>query len=527
MAAKSSVLLRGGTVLTHSADDHVIPLYDTDVLVRDNVIAEVRKNIAPLSEQTEIIDCQGKIVSPGFVDTHHHLWQTQLKGRHAEQGLLSYMVSGNMMSYAYTSEDAYWGQLSGCLEALNAGTTLVLDHAHLAYTPEHANSALSATIDSGIRSIFAYTVPFRLSHWDQSSCTPSHDLLPDWAMKQLEDWVEKYNRPASTSAPEAPGIVEVGMGFDLWFLPKEMVLDMFERLRKKGLRVLTTHTGRNVLMGLQSIIPMFSSYNLLRPPYPPSDNKPTLPFLLLSHCNGIPDTDLSLLTSTGTPVSSTPDTESQMMGFPLALHPAFQTTRSANASLGIDCHSNNPSSIPLQARALLYLTRAETNSHITADDKFPSRNVTGTSETAFNLATIRGARCLGLDSEVGSIAKGKRADLVVFDAQNSVGMLGAAEYDPVVAVVRFSETADIETVIVNGVVRKRDGKLVDVSVSADGVSGKRVGGTTTITPWSRIAEQVRKTQREIQVRIDKLNLELGRETLLDAWHVDQTKLVDV
>lgn len=97
----SIILLKGGTVLTHSpTDDKVIPLHDTDVLVLDNIIAQVGKDISPpvndatTDAQVEIIDCKGKIVSPGFIDTHHHLWQTQLKGRHAEEGLVAYMVSG-------------------------------------------------------------------------------------------------------------------------------------------------------------------------------------------------------------------------------------------------------------------------------------------------------------------------------------------------------------------------------------------------------------------------------------------------
>ena len=89
------ILLRGGTVLTHSTDEHVIPLYNTDVLVHHDNIVAVGKAIDPPSDAyTEIIECRGRIVSPGFVDTHHHVWQTQLKGRHADQGLVAYMVSG-------------------------------------------------------------------------------------------------------------------------------------------------------------------------------------------------------------------------------------------------------------------------------------------------------------------------------------------------------------------------------------------------------------------------------------------------
>ncbi|OQV09033.1 hypothetical protein CLAIMM_13215 [Cladophialophora immunda] len=513
---RSSILLRGGTVLTHDDNDNVVPLQDTDVLVRDGVIADVGNNISPPANDTEVIDCKGKIVSPGFVDTHHHLWQTQLKGRHADQGLVAYMYTGNMMSYAYTPEDMYWGQLSGCLEAIHAGTTTVLDHAHCAYTPAHATSALDGALDSGVRCIFGYSIPMRMSKWDQSQCIPDEDLLPEWALTQIAELAQKHNRPAAT--------VEIGMGFDFWFLPHGMVLDMFGKLRKSGLRVLTTHVGCNAFMGLQSAIPKFQSYKLLRAPYPPTETEPGMPFLLLSHCNGLPQEDLSLLASTSTAISSTPGTEAQMgMSYPVALDPALKHSGSANVSLGVDCHSNDPSSIPLQARMLLQLTRVEKNARVLADGKFPSRDVTGTSEDVFNLATIRGARCLGLDKDIGSIAPGKRADLLVFDAPRSVGMLGAAEYDPVVAVVRFSEAADIEYVLVDGVVRKRAGKLVSTRVGSH--TGEKTGGARDME-WSEIAEQVRRSQREIQGRIDGLSLEKARDMMLSTYHTDLARLVD-
>lgn len=91
----SSILLRGGTILSHDENDHVIPLVDTDVLIYNDVIAKIGPNLAITPDQDiEVIDCKGKILSPGFIDTHHHLWQTQLKGRHAEQGLVEYMVKG-------------------------------------------------------------------------------------------------------------------------------------------------------------------------------------------------------------------------------------------------------------------------------------------------------------------------------------------------------------------------------------------------------------------------------------------------
>jgi cytosine/adenosine deaminase-related metal-dependent hydrolase len=134
-----AILLKGGTVLFHDDQDHVQALRNTDILVRGNKIAKIGQNIsAPAGAET--IDCNGKIISPGFVDTHHHLWQTQLKGRHANQSVFDYLPTGFWQSHVYTPDDMFWGQLSGALEAIDVGTTFVLDHAHGNQTNDHGET---------------------------------------------------------------------------------------------------------------------------------------------------------------------------------------------------------------------------------------------------------------------------------------------------------------------------------------------------------------------------------------------------
>jgi cytosine/adenosine deaminase-related metal-dependent hydrolase len=87
-----TTLLRGGTVLVHDNNDHVQPT-KADVLIRGNTIAAIAAKIE-VDASTTVIDCTEKIISPGFVDTHHHVWHTQLKGRHANQLLLEYIYTG-------------------------------------------------------------------------------------------------------------------------------------------------------------------------------------------------------------------------------------------------------------------------------------------------------------------------------------------------------------------------------------------------------------------------------------------------
>jgi cytosine/adenosine deaminase-related metal-dependent hydrolase len=86
------ILLKHGLALIHDSSNHVVPT-KTDLLLENGRISRIGKDISAPSD-ARIIDCSDKIISPGFIDTHHHSWQTQLKGRHANEQLSPYMMSG-------------------------------------------------------------------------------------------------------------------------------------------------------------------------------------------------------------------------------------------------------------------------------------------------------------------------------------------------------------------------------------------------------------------------------------------------
>jgi cytosine/adenosine deaminase-related metal-dependent hydrolase len=87
-----SILLKNGIALIHDAQNHVVPT-KTSILIEHGKIAEIAQDITTPAG-VEVIDCTDKIISPGFIDTHRHGWQTQLKGRHANEELIEYMVTG-------------------------------------------------------------------------------------------------------------------------------------------------------------------------------------------------------------------------------------------------------------------------------------------------------------------------------------------------------------------------------------------------------------------------------------------------
>jgi cytosine/adenosine deaminase-related metal-dependent hydrolase len=131
-------LLKGGCVV--SLDASVGDLETADVLIEGSKIVAVQPN---LKASAEVIDASNMIVMPGFVDTHRHIWEGQLRNI-LPNGLLSdYQrdITGAARA-VYRPEDAYAGDLVSALGAINAGITTLLDWSHIGNSPEHTDAAM-------------------------------------------------------------------------------------------------------------------------------------------------------------------------------------------------------------------------------------------------------------------------------------------------------------------------------------------------------------------------------------------------
>ena len=327
----AQLLLKNGTALIHDANEHVNSA-KTDILIQGNRIAKIGTDI--LAPQATVIDCTDKIISPGFIDTHHHVWQTQLKGRHADHTLMNYFPTGNFTAKLFTAEDVFWGQLGGCIEMIECGTTTVADYAHINISPEHNYSAISATVAAGIRYVYGFAPNPRLT--STSPFVIDSNGLGGHSMPTFEELAK--------ASPWADGRVTLGFAFDGFpFLPKEYLDPLMAKVDEFKIKLIQFHVTWKP--GKPSIPKKLDELGIL-------DKR-----FLAAHSN-MPKEDADLYRKRGVHYSSTPSTELQMsLAYPVI---AFRDDLGVKdlGSLGVDCHSNNSAFIPSEARIGLQSARA-------------------------------------------------------------------------------------------------------------------------------------------------------------------------
>jgi cytosine/adenosine deaminase-related metal-dependent hydrolase len=420
-----ATLIRGATILT--MDPALGDLAQGDVLVEGEVIRAVGPSID--ASDCEVIDAAGMILSPGFVDTHRHVWQTQLRGVAADWTLYDYTLNMRMgFGSLYGPDDAYLGNHAGALEALDAGITTVVDHSHIMNSPEHADEALRGLVESGIRAVFCYGLypnpshdPFRL------------DFDPGWRFDDARRI--RRDKLASDAARVRFGLA-----------PSEVTatpLEQIERELAAARELAALRVSCHVSMGRWDlgarIVARLADAGALGPD------------LLFVHGSTLTGDELAAIAASGASISCTPETELQMaMG-----RPVFARARAAGArpSLGVDIVSNFSGDMFAQMRLLLQSERGFDNEARGG----PPRALELRTRDVLALATIEGARAAGLDRTTGSITAGKQADLVL-TRTDSTHM--AAVCDPVAALVLYADAGDVDSVWVGGDLLKRSGTLV-------------------------------------------------------------------
>jgi cytosine/adenosine deaminase-related metal-dependent hydrolase len=421
----SKTLLRGGHVLT--MDTQLGDLRDADVLIEDDKISAVGPNI---EADAEVIDVSGRIVIPGFVDTHRHTWEAAIRGCAPNSTLDDYFVEV-LDTYAplYRPEDVYASNLAGALECVNAGITTLVDWSHINNTPEHPDAGIRGLQEAGIRAQYAYgSANLSLAdYWFESKI-----VIPRDDVQRVRETYFSSDQGLLTMA-----LATRGTGFCV----EDVVRNEWAMARDLDLPI-TVHVAMGRMAGRFGMVKALHDLGVL--------NQPTT----FVHCCYFSEEEWRLVAESGNTVSIAPQVEVQMgHGWPPVLKALEHGLR---PSLSIDVVTTVPGDMFTQIRAAFGAERARVNA-VYWEKNEPAPKTMLTARQMLEMATINGAHVAGLESRTGSLTPGKQADVVVIDGR-AINM--APVIDPVAAVTLCADVSNVETVIIDGVVRKRDGKLL-------------------------------------------------------------------
>ncbi|MGI5499325.1 amidohydrolase family protein [Lentzea sp. CA-135723] len=398
-------LITGGTVV--SMDPAIGDLGRGDVLITDGVITEIADRIE--AADAEVIDATGRIVLPGFVDTHRHTWQTAFRGLGADWSFEDYLIAvhGTVKPH-YQPEDVYLGNLLGRLEALHSGVTTMFDWFHAALTPAHADAALAGLRDAPGRSIFGYGAGYRTEERIAAEVRRVHSGVSAGGLVTL------------ALALRGPGEAPMGT-----------VAEDVQLADELGLRTTVHVDGLN---GNRPITELMRR-DLLRD---------TTTFV---HGNGLADDELRMIADAGASVSISPDVELKMgFGWP---ETGRMLAAGLRPALSID-------DCPAVGGDMFSTMRTTLSAQRGLDGGLSSRDV-------LSFATVDGAHACGLGSQIGSLTPGKAADIILVRADD---LTMFPLNHPAGALVTAGHPGLVDTVLVAGRVVKRDGVLVDVDLTA-------------------------------------------------------------
>ena len=463
-------VLRDGTVLTFDdATQSIRVLSKASILIENDHITAISEDPDfPIPENAEIINVYGKIVSPGFVNTHIHAWQTVYRTIGPNVFLSQYFEWLGHISpatAAFTPDDIYISSLEGYLEGLHGGVTSYVEHAHNNWNADVVEPGFDAAMDSGARVWWCYDVADR----------------EGFAMKQQWEALGRVRDKVTEGSPVQLGLSVDGLSGLFGNDPDGSLKYMREMIRKLNVRAITMHHLGGPWPGKLILNRPTRNDRLIataRKTAPSDIDLSTLQTtnlpIIYSHAPFLTESDQIALHENDHFISITPESE-----FHFGHGQTTGHLITDQACLGLDTNWTFSGDMLSQTRLWLQNVRL-TKFHRTLETgKLPRTNPFPVEE-AFLMATRQGGRALRRD-DIGVIKVGAKADLVVFNG-DSPNMLGWS--DPIAAVVLHANPGDIEHVLVNGEFRKRDFKLVD-----------------KVLDWGTVREKFLDASRRIQQQI--------------------------
>jgi cytosine/adenosine deaminase-related metal-dependent hydrolase len=419
------VLIRGATIL--SMDASVGDFAAGDVLVEGRTIKAVGAHVE--AGDAAVVDAAGMILIPGFVDTHHHQFETALRGFLADAILINdgkphgtfnyYEYVLQRLAAVYAPEDVFISEVVGSLSQLDAGVTTVMDVSQIHHSPEHSDAAVAGLVEAGRRSVLGYF-----------EGAGEAALYPGDARRLKTQF---FSSDDSLRTMVMGGEIYLPWHEEAWAIGRELDIPI-------ALHV----------VGTFGMAPTFD--DLARAGKFGPDN-------IFIHMTGMSDLGWKAAADAGAHVSLSVPIEMQMRHGAPPIQKCLDLGMQPSLSTDVECTMT--ADFFTQMRAAMTLQRMAVNEAALAGaDDTPAML---TSRDVLRLATLEGARGLRLDRKVGSITPGKEADLVLLDAEaiNVAPLNNAAG-----AVVTLMERSNVDTVMVAGRIRKWGGRLLDVDLPA-------------------------------------------------------------
>jgi 5-methylthioadenosine/S-adenosylhomocysteine deaminase len=419
---EKSILIKNGTLLTIAQDDAVVT---GNLLIRGSRIASIGEEVKGADV---VIDASGCVVMPGFVQTHIHLCQTLFRGAADDLALIDWLKKRIWpMEAAHTAASVRASARLGIAEMIKGGTTSALTME----TVNHTAEAFRVVEESGFRATVGKCmmdkgddVPDALHEETESSIQESLALLTEWhgradgrirycfaprfAVSCTRELLERVGRLAR----------ERGVMIHTHASENRTEIEMVEReagernvayLHSLGL------TGKNVA---------------------------------LAHCVYLDDNELWILANTGTHVVHCPSSNLKLGSGIAPIKEMLE--RGISVSLGADgapCNNRLDMFTEMRTSALLQKV-------------FHGAEVLSAAR-ALRLATIDGARALGLEREIGSLERGKRADIILINLDRLHST--PRPTDITSAIVYSAQACDVRTVIIDGHLVMHDRELLTLN----------------------------------------------------------------
>jgi cytosine/adenosine deaminase-related metal-dependent hydrolase len=416
-------VIRGGAVL--SMDAAVGDFAEADVLVDGKNIAAVGRNVN--AGDAQVIDAKGMIVMPGFIDTHHHQFETALRSFLADgllfndgqpHGAVNYFdyILGKFAG-VYRPEDVYINILFGSLSQLDAGVTSVLDISQIHHSPEHTDAAVKGLADSGRRAALGYFE----GQGDRAK-------YPDDAAR-----VKKQHFSSSDQ------LLTMIMGGELYIPGYE-----------KPWRI-----GRDLDLPVAAHV--FGNFGIPKALDERIAAKALAPDLHFIHMTLMSDAHWKAISDAGVTVSIAVPIEMTMRHGTPPIIKAMEMGVEPSLSSDVECTMT--ADFFTQMRSMMTLQRMIVNERALAGDKNQPKLLT--SRDVIRYATVNGAKHLRLDKKIGTLTPGKEADFVMLDA-NAINVAPLNHVPG--AVVNMMDRSNVDTVVVAGKVRKWKGRLLDADL---------------------------------------------------------------